>query len=451
MAQILWFRRDLRLIDNAVLSNALGEVLPIFIFDTDILDNLPKDDKRVPFIYDNVIKLKEQLKQNGFDLHIFYGKPLEIFTKLKNEGFDEVLCSCDFDSYAIKRDNQIEQILSMKRFYDSFILHPNDHLKADNTPYKVFTPFYKALAPLWESYAIDEYKVDFNHLRLKQISLEDQIPSLQELGFDTQEFPDFLHQDAFTLLDEFIGKIANYKEGRDFFNLDATSKISVHLRFGLISPRQIFNYVKKHASPTFSEFYIRELFWREFWNYILFHFPQSEDANFNGLDIEFNDSDEDYEKFIAGLTGVPIVDAAIRQLNKTGVMHNRLRMIVASFATKNLLIDWKKCEQYFALKLLDYEASSNVGSWQWASGTGADAAPYFRIFNPYTQAQMFDKDAQYIKSQLPELNELEPKTIHTPYAIEQNMFIEYPPVMINIEYSRKRVIEKFKEAKDAIA
>ena len=246
-------------------------------------------------------------------------------------------------------------------------------------------------------------------------------------------------------------KISQYKVNRDYFNLDATSKISVHLRFGLISPRQIFNYIKKNTTSAHSEFYIRELFWREFWNYILFHFPYSENSNFNGLDIEFNQSRRDYYKLIHAQTGVPVVDAAMKQLNETGLMHNRLRMIVASFATKNLMLCWKECEQYFALKLLDYEASSNVGSWQWASGTGADAAPYFRIFNPYTQAQKFDSDATFIKSQLPQLEELDPKTIHTPYAIEQNIFIHYPQVMINIEQSRKRVIEKFKEAKDAIS
>lgn len=451
MAQILWFRRDLRIEDNAILANAQGEVLPIFIFDTDILDKLPKDDKRVSFIFQSVMQLKYELQQKGLDLFVFYGKTQEIFQELKEYGFDEVLTSCDFDAYAIKRDKQIEKIIPMKRFYDSFILYPQDHLKKDNTPYKVFTPFYKALHPIWESKSIEEYQADFSKLQLFDFTQIEKINSIDDIGFIKQELPDFLNKNPWELLDNFVQKIDRYKIDRDYFNIDATSKISVHLRFGIISPRQIFNYMKFHCDDFKSEFFIRELFWREFWNYILYHFPQSEFDTFNGLDIQYNDSQEDYEKFIQGFTGIPIVDAAMKQLNDTGLMHNRLRMVVASFATKNLLLDWKKCEQYFALKLLDYEASSNVGSWQWASGTGADAAPYFRIFNPYTQAQKFDSEALFIKSYLPPLNDLDTKTIHTPYAIEKNLLVDYPAVMVNIEYSRKRVIEEFKKAKDAIS
>ena len=443
MKQILWFRRDLRVEDSSLLENAKDNVLPIFIFDKNILEKLPKDDKRVTFIYKSVLSLKEKLKSIGLDLAIFYGYPKEIFLKLKTLGFDEVLCSIDFDSFSKKRDEEIEKILPLKRFIDSFILNPSQHLKKDGTPYKVFTPFYNSLEVITSSNKIEPRKRDIN---IKLIDYDYNIfPSLEELGFEEVKLPDFLNLDTDILLKEFSYKLQNYENDRDFFYKNATSNLSVHLRFGLISPVMLFNYIKNFPN---SDFFVRELFWREFYNYILFHFPNSEFKNFNEIDIKWNENEEDFEKWCKGNTGVPIVDAAMRHLNSTGTMHNRLRMIVASFLTKNLFVDWKKGEKYFALKLLDYEASSNIGSWQWGASTGADAAPYFRVFNPYTQSKKFDKDALFIKSVIPELKDIDSKLLHIQNGTQSNIFIDYPKAMVDINLSRKRAIEKFKEAKN---
>lgn len=441
MRQILWFRRDLRIEDNAILSNASNEVLPIFIFDKNILKNLPKNDKRVTFIYRSVLNLKVQLKSIGLDLAIFYDYPINVFKKLQ-DNFDEVLCSCDFDEYAISRDKEIEAILPMKRFYDSFLIHPNDGLKKDDTPYKVFTPFYKNLQVLWDSDYIKEYEINQN-LKLYKYNYAENI-LLSSLGFEEQKIASFLDKNGFDLLDEFKEKISNYKKDRDFFYKDATSKLSVALRFGIISPKQIFNIIKKYND---SEFFIRELFWREFYSYILFHFPQSEFHNLKDKHINWNLNEEYFKKWCNGDTGVPIIDAAMKHFNQTGLMHNRLRMVVASFLTKNLFLPWQWGEKYFALKLLDYEASSNIGSWQWSASTGADSVPYFRVFNPYTQSAKFDKEGIFIKSILTELKDIEPKLLHKENAIYLSSPINYPKSIVDIKASRAEAIQKFKYVK----
>ena len=445
MKQILWFRRDLRINDSAILANAKDEVLPIFIFDKNILDKLKKEDKRVTFIYKSVLKLKEELKSIGLDLCLFYGTPKQIFETLKNQGFDSVLCSVDFDNYAKKRDEEIAKIIPMETFIDSFITHPNNCLKKDNTPYKVFTPYYKSLEFIWESESLVLFERNKN---LKKIEFDyDLVPTLQEMGFKKQKLPEFLEKSADELINEFSLKISDYQEERDFFYKNATSNLAVHLRFGLISPRELFNKIKKiRAIQSSKDFYIRELFWREFYNYILFHFPKSEFENLNEIKVNWNEDETAFQKWCEGNTGVPLIDAAMRYFNLTGTMHNRLRMIVSSYLTKNLLVDWKKGEQYFASKLLDYEASSNIGSWQWAASTGADAVPYFRVFNSYLQSAKFDKDAIFIKSVIPELKDVNVKLIHIENGVQSNMFLDYPKQLVSIEYSRNRAIEEFKRA-----
>lgn len=445
MKQILWFRRDLRIADSAILSFAKDEVLPIFIFDKNILDKLERDDKRVTFIYNSVLKLKQDLKEIGLHLAIFYSTPKEVFQTLKAQGFDNILCSVDFDNYAKKRDEEIAKIIPMQTFTDSFITHPNDCLKADKTPYKVFTPYYNNLKFIWDSYKLEEFKTNKN---LKLIPFDfDFIPTLENMGFIKQNLPQFLQKSAYELLEDFGQKIDNYKIDRDFFDKNATSNLAVHLRFGLISPRQVFNKIKELKARTENkEFFIRELFWREFYNYILFHFPKSEVENLNKIDVNWNEDETDFQKWCEGKTGVPIIDAAMRYFKQTGTMHNRLRMIVSSYLTKNLLVDWKKGEQYFASKLLDYEASSNVGSWQWAASTGADSVPYFRIFNPYLQSAKFDKESIFIKSVIPELKDINTKLIHSENGVQSNLFLDYPKQIVSIEFSRKRAIEEFKRA-----
>ncbi len=441
MKQILWFRRDLRVRDSKILEKASNEVMPIFIFDKNILEKLDRDDKRVTFIYDAVLALKKSLQELGLDLYIFFNTPKNIFTKLRNEGFDEVLCSCDFDSYSIKRDKEINEILPLKRYLDSYLVNPRKNLKKDATPYKVFTPFYKSLFWLSSSYQIGESNINPN---LKLYKYKCKTPTLEELGFKRADLPEFLKKLPENRLDDFKEKVEEYEKNRDIFYKDGTSNLGVDLRFGTLSPRIIFNEIKKLDKKS-SEVFIRQLFWREFYNSIFYHFPKSENENWNGLKISWSENEEDFQKWCEGKTGVPIIDAARRHFNKTGMMHNRLRMIVSSFLCKNLLIDWKKGEQYFAKKLLDYDASSNIGSWQWAASTGADSVPYFRIFNPYLQSAKFDKEATFIKSVIPELKDINVKLIHTEYALKD----KYLSSIVDIKYSRDRAIRVFKEAKNA--
>ena len=445
MKQVLWFRRDLRVVDSEILANAKDEVLPIFIFDKNILNKLPKDDKRVTFIYKSVLELKENLQKIGLDLAIFYSNPKDVFIDLKNQGFDEVLTSIDFDIYAKTRDEECEKILPIKRYTDSFLIYPNDVLKADKTPYKVFTAFYNSLEFLHNSNNIKEFETPKN---LKKSKFDYSfIPTLNDLGLKKQDLPDFLYKSADELIDIFSKKFENYQENRDYFYLDASSNLSVHLRFGLISPRTLFNKIKRLNAPKKQiDFFIRELFWREFYNYILYHFPKSQFENLNSIKVNWNQNEDDFKNWCEGNTGVPIIDASMRYLNQTGLMHNRLRMVTSSYLIKNLLIDWRKGEEYFALKLLDYEASSNIGSWQWAASTGVDAVPYFRVFNPYLQSKKFDKDAIFIKSVIPELKDVNAKLIHTENGVQSNMFLDYPKQLVSIEYSKNRAIEEFKRA-----
>ena len=445
MKQVLWFRRDLRVVDSEILANAKDEVLPIFIFDKNILNKLPKDDKRVTFIYKTVLELKENLQKIGLDLAIFYANPKDVFIDLKNKGFDEVLTSIDFDIYAKTRDEECEKILPIKRYTDSFLIYPNDVLKADKTPYKVFTAFYNSLEFLHSSNNIKEFETPKN---LKKSKFDYSfIPTLNDLGLKKQDLPDFLYKSADELIDIFSKKIENYQENRDYFYLDASSNLSVHLRFGLISPRTLFNKIKRLNAPKKQiDFFIRELFWREFYNYILYHFPKSQFENLNSIKVNWNQNEDDFKNWCEGNTGVPIIDASMRYLNQTGLMHNRLRMVTSSYLTKNLLIDWRKGEEYFALKLLDYEASSNIGSWQWAASTGVDAVPYFRVFNPYLQSKKFDKDAIFIKTVLTDLKDISPKVIHTENSVQEDIFLNYPRQIVGINYSRNRAIMEFKRA-----
>jgi len=442
MREILWFRRDLRVEDSALLAYAKGEVLPIFIFDTHILKKLSSDDRRVSFIFYWVEELKRQLQEIGLDLVIFYGEPLQIFRELKKQKFSRVLCSVDYDSYAIERDKKIDKIIPMMRLSDSWLIEPSEVLKKDGTPYRVFTPFYNSLKPLWSSEKIEEYQPS-SYLRKAKFDYDREI-SIESMGFKWMRLEPFLYQSPHELIEEFKAKLENYKTNRDYFYLDSTSKLSTHLRFGIISPRQIFNALQGLEG---SQAYIRQLFWREFYAYILYHFPKSEKSNFNGIKVKWEESERHFQAWYEGNTGVPIIDAAMRHLNQTGLMHNRLRMIVASFLTKNLLIDWRRGEEYFASKLLDYEASSNIGSWPWAASTGADAVPYFRVFNPYTQSAKFDSEAIFIRQMIQAIDLLPNKLMHKEYGIKGwELLIEnYPTTpIVDIKFSRQRAIERFR-------
>lgn len=441
MKQVLWFRRDLRITDNEILLYAQGEVLPIFIFDTHILNTLPKDDKRVTFLYNSVLKLKESLQTIKLDLTVFYGQPTEVFTQLKKEGFTNVLCGIDHDAYAIQRDKAIEKIMPMQRFNNAFLLNPSEHLNQSHLPYKVFTPFYKTLNGLWSA---DQLEMAQPNPKLTLSAYKKTpVPTLATMGFEPQKLASFLDQSPKELLAKLISKLDNYQRDRDFFALEGSSQLSVYLRFGLLSPKEFFNTIRPYDQ---SQTVIRQLFFREFYNYLLFHFPHSEFENQKSVQIQWDNNRENFQKWCQGETGVPIIDAAMQHLNHTGLMHNRLRMIVASYLTKNLLIDWRWGEKYFAQKLLDYEASSNVASWQWAASTGSDAVPYFRIFNPYTQSEKFDKEGIFIRSVLKELKEVNPKLFHKENGVQNDLFTNYPASVVSIKASRQRAITVFKEA-----
>lgn len=382
MKRILWFRRDLRVEDNKILSFG-GDVLPIFIFDKNILNLLEKNDKRVTFIFFYVLKLKEDLKKIGLDLAIFYATPDDVFTYLS--GFDEVIASGDYDSYAKQRDLKISLKLHFRYVNDTYIFKPKEILKEDKTPYLVFTPFYKKAKEVLKNKDFSKDIIassslldgNFDFISTIENSTLQKLPiAIESLGFEKQDIKII---NPYEKLQTFKQKIASYEHLRDYPNIDASSALSVDLRFGIISVREI---LRELLAVDNSEAFIRQLIFRDFYAYLLFHFPYLESKNykynFNGIENE-----EKFRAFCEAKTGVPIVDAGVRELLETGCMNNRVRMIVASFFTKDLFLPWQWGEAFFASHLLDYDKASNVLSWQWSAGTGVDPQPYFRIFNPY--------------------------------------------------------------------
>lgn len=397
---IFWFRRDLRLEDNCGLHEALQsgvKVLPVFIFDREILDQLnDKNDKRVDYIHQALTEINQELKKHETGLKTFYGKPLEIFEKLtKDFDIDTVFCNRDYEPQAIKRDQKIAEFLAKKginfsHHKDQVIFEGNDILKSDQTPYTVFTPYSKRWKENINKINIENFKIDFENFL--PVNDHKNILSLKEIGFEKTEI-----EFSKPSLDSKI--INSYDKNRDFPALDHTTHLGIALRFGTISVRKCVKFAQKH-----NEIWLSELIWREFFMQILFHFPNVVNQCFKKKyeNIQWRNNEDEFKTWCEGNTGYPIVDAGMRQLNETGFMHNRVRMVVASFLTKHLLIDWRWGEAYFAEKLLDYDLSANNGNWQWAAGCGCDAAPYFRIFNPEEQTRKFDKDLKYIKKWLPQ-------------------------------------------------
>lgn len=406
---IFWFRRDLRLEDNAALFHALQsdlKVLPIFIFDKEILDQLSdKSDRRVDYIHQALTEINDELKDYKTTLKTFYGNPLEVFKQLaKDFEIDTVFCNRDYEPQAIKRDIEVADYLNKNNidfsdFKDQVIFEKDDVLKSDNTPYTVFTPYSKKWKENFNAIKIEKFDGDFKNFL--PISHENII-SLKEIGFEKTDF-----EFKKPALDEKI--IDSYDKHRDFPALDHTTRLGIALRFGTISVRKCVEFAIKH-----NETWLNELIWREFFMQILFHFPYVVKGCFKKKyeNIEWQNDEKEFKLWCEGKTGYPIVDAGMRQLNETGFMHNRVRMITASFLTKHLLVDWRWGESYFAEKLLDYELSSNNGNWQWAAGCGCDAAPYFRVFSPDAQTQKFDKDSKYINQWLPKDYDLKPIVEH---------------------------------------
>ncbi|MDX1809205.1 MAG: DUF1722 domain-containing protein [Sulfurospirillaceae bacterium] len=444
--RILWFRRDLRTTDNPLLCYE-GEVLPIFIFDSNILDSLEPSDKRVSYVFYFVSTLKQELIKKGLDLKIFYGKPKSVFEYLNYDIFDEVIANVDYDSYATKRDAEISALMDFKRLYDTYIFEPNEILKKDLSPYLVFTPFYnKALDLLEEKYKKFDttltsqtlYETDYTGITSIKNKRAKHLPlTLESIGFREQPV---IKTDPHDTLDLFVDKLKDYKEKRDYLDIDGTSSLSVALRFGTLSVREILREIKGKKG---SEAFIRQLIFRDFYAYLLYHFPSLEHTNYkyryNGIE-----DPKRFEAFCKGETGVPIIDAGVRELLQTGKMHNRVRMITASFFTKDLLLPWQWGEAFFAKYLLDYDAASNILSWQWSSGTGIDPQPYFRIFNPYLQAKKFDKNAHYIKRWIHELANLEAENIHDEAFLKTHRQENYPTPIIDHTMASKRALDYFK-------
>jgi len=428
---IFWHRRDLRIDDNAGLYHALKsgfKVLPLFIFDAEILSQLEdRKDARVNFIQQEIEALKAEYEKNKSSLLVKFGKPFEVWKNLIKEfEIATVFTNRDYEPYAQERDKQIFEFLNaqnipFKGFKDHVIFEKNEVLKDDGKPYTVFTPYsnkWKAkITPFYlKSYPTEKYIHNlYECTKLPFLSLSD-------IGFEPSAipFPERITPEKI---------IANYHNTRDIPSKNGTTRLSLHLRFGTISIRKLAISAQKGNVK-----YLNELIWRDFYQMIIFHFPHSIERAFKpDYDkIEWRNNESEFKKWCDGKTGYPIVDAGMRELNATGFMHNRVRMIVASFLTKHLLIDWRWGERYFAAKLLDFELASNIGGWQWAASSGCDAAPYFRVFNPELQTEKFDKELKYIKKWIPELNTN-----------------QYPKPIVEHKFARERVLKVFKDALSA--
>jgi len=425
---LFWHRRDLRMNDNAGLYKALKsgkQVQPVFIFDTTILCFLPKNDQRVRFIHEWILKLKITYAQYDCDLLIKVGDPVEIIPALVKElKAAAVFTNRDYEPGAIARDKKVgEELTKLKCEFigakDQVIFEKSEIVKADNTPYTIYTPYSKRWKEKLNDFYLEAYPVEKYVSNLKK-GEKSPVPTVEELGFSDkveQMFPS-------ESIPEKI--ISQYHNTRDLPYMMGTSRLSVHLRFGTISIRELAK-----IALTKNEKYLNELIWRDFYQMILFHFPYIVNGafkkNYDKIVWEFDE--KQWRAWCEGKTGYPLVDAGMRELNETGFMHNRVRMVVASFLTKHLLHDWRLGERYFAEKLLDFDLASNIGGWQWAMGGGNDAAPYFRVFNPTSQQQKFDPNFEYIKRWVPE------------FGTDQ-----YPEPIVEHTFARNRVLDRYKKA-----
>jgi len=425
---IFWFRRDLRLNDNVGLFHALEAslpVLPIFIFDKKILGKLSlKTDARVTFIYHQLEKIKQELEKAGRSLKVLHSTPLEAFQGLWTEyEIETVFTNRDYEPDALERDTEMENFLKSKNigfltFKDHVIFEKNEIVKDNGEPYTVFTPYSKK----WKLLLADKTIPQFKSEKLLSKVLQNKpfpMPTLENIGFEESRI-------SIPMSDVSTELIANYALTRDIPSLKGTSRLGIHLRFGTVSIREITIKAQKQ-----SETFLNELIWRNFFIDILWHFPHVVNKSFKPKYdfIQWRNDEKEFEKWCRGETGFPMVDAGMRELNETGFMHNRVRMVAASFLVKHLLIDWRWGEAYFAEKLLDFELASNNGNWQWAAGCGCDAAPYFRIFNPESQQKRFDPEGKYILKWVPEYGTL-----------------SYPQPMVEHTSARERTLATFKRA-----
>ena len=424
---LFWFRRDLRLEDNRGLFYALKEhrnVLPLFVYDTHILRRLPsKKDARLVFISEQIKILKQKLESMGSTLLLRHGEPIRVFEELlKTFDIGAVYTNIDYEPYGKERDARIKYLLDshkvpFRSFKDHVIFEKDEVVKQNGTPYQVFTPYSRQ----WKKQLKENNVLSLDTSSLKDSFLKsdpgEDIP-IEDMGFQSISV-------LFASKEIKKSTLVNYSKNRDFPASDGTSRLGVHLRFGTVSIRNLVRKAQEH-----SEAFLNELIWREFYMMILWHYPKVVDFAFKpAYDfVEWRNDENDFDAWCKGKTGYPIVDAGMRELNETGYMHNRARMITASFLTKHLLTDWRWGEQYFADKLLDFELSSNNGGWQWAAGSGCDAAPYFRVFNPEIQTKKFDPQWEYIRKWVPEAGSK-----------------DYPKPLVDHKFARERALEAYKK------
>jgi deoxyribodipyrimidine photo-lyase len=426
---LFWHRRDLRIEDNAGLFKALKEndqVQPIFIFDSSILTELPRNDQRVRFIHQEIQRLKKEYQELNSDLKVYFGNPIQLIPSVASQlSCSAVYTNRDYEPYALERDKQIyvsleELGISFIGTKDHVIFEKNEVTKDDGLPYTIFTPYARKWKATLSESSFSSYSTSLYSANFARRENVEELISMKELGFENVELYPFPSRS----LPESI--VNNYHENRNFPMVNGTSRLSLHLRFGTISIRKLASFAFER-----NETYLNELIWRDFYQMIIYHFPHSVKNSFKKQydKIEWEQNEVHFKAWCAGKTGYPLVDAGMRELNETGFMHNRVRMVVASFLTKHLLIDWRRGESYFAEKLMDFELASNIGGWQWAAGCGCDAAPYFRVFNPTAQQEKFDKQKKYIQKWVPE------------YGTSS-----YPSPIIDHVFARERILSRFKKA-----
>jgi deoxyribodipyrimidine photo-lyase len=459
---LVWFRRDLRCFDHAALHHALSSsrlVYCVFIYDEDILAPLPRDDRRVGFIHASVAELDEELRRMGGHLIVRHAAAVEGIAALAAElEVDAVFANHDYEPQAIDRDAAAAQVLeaagrSLFTFKDQVIFEKSEVLTLAGQTFSVFTPYKNAwLKRLQaEPRCLEAYQIDAHAARLASAPFGHRLPDLGEIGFAPASLPLAAGMSgAAALFEEFIGRIAAYGEARNYPAVKGPSYLSVHLRFGTLSIRHLVrtasSMIANGAGGEGAPVWLSELIWREFYAMILFHHPRVTERAFKPAydAIEWESGPQAEEMFAAwceGRTGYPLVDAAMLQLNQTGYMHNRLRMVAACFLIKDLGIDWRWGEQYFALRLNDFDLASNNGGWQWASSSGCDAQPYFRIFNPVTQSEKFDAKGKFIRRYLPQLAKLSDKEIHAPWL--HGGADGYPGPIVQHDEARKKTLERY--------
>lgn len=428
---LVWLRRDLRLHDHAALSHALTHfkrVIIGFVFDTTILDSLPRRDRRVNFIWQSLREIKQELRAHGSDLVVAHGDPCAEIPRLARLWeVDTVLCNHDYEPTAIQRDSTVSQSLlglgiGFESFKDQVIFERDEVLTQQGKMYSIFTPYKRAWLAKLTEVNLASYQIDLSSTHLARLS-EQEFPSIEGMGFESMNI-DFLQagmEGGSRLFEDFVGRMQDYKVARDFPAIKGVSYLSTHLRFGTVSVRELARTAYQMGGIG-AETWLSELIWREFYHQILWHRPEVVEHSFKPEydTLAFPNQKDWFEAWCEGKTGYPIVDAAMRQLNQTGFMHNRLRMIAASFLVKDCLVDWRWGERYFALHLNDFDLAANNGGWQWAASTGCDAQPYFRIFNPVTQSERFDPEGKFIRRYCPELAALGNKYIHSPWLADES-------------------------------